>query len=235
MTKPILKQPSLARRLKSSVHELQRNAGRLFKGPTSGMRTDLTANGVPVLFIHNPRTGGRSLESFFNVRRLSHAFPIERLAARHWEENFVVTSIRHPVDRFFSGYFGFIRSSSKNSLVKLYGWEVKKLSPLEYLELISNHPRHIGPQVQWTDFPSPNKPRADLVLRFEEIATWEEAMVSAGIVIRDRRMPHIGKSGNRENLGIGDLGITEEEFRLLQTRLLEYYNSDFEAFGYRIK
>jgi hypothetical protein len=98
-----LEQPSIARRLLVSVHAVQRNAGRLLKGPTSGMKTDILADGIPVIFIHNPRTGGRSLEAFFNIRRLSHAFPIERLSEKHWRESFVVTSVRHPLDRFFRG------------------------------------------------------------------------------------------------------------------------------------
>lgn len=94
-----LKQPSLLRRAKDQVHLIQKSLRP--KGPGAGMRTDVVAHGKPVLFVHNPRAGGRSLEAFFNVQRLSHSYPSEVLAETHWLDSFIVTSVRHPIDRFF--------------------------------------------------------------------------------------------------------------------------------------
>jgi hypothetical protein len=125
-----------------------------------------------------------------------------------------------------------VRAPGKNSFVKLYGWGIKDLSPLEYLELIKSHPKHIGPQVQWTEFPSTEKPSADLILRFEDIGEWMKKMVEAGLDIGERRMPHIGNSGNRGNLVADDVGLTEEEFRKLKNEIAVYYKPDFEAYGY---
>jgi hypothetical protein len=196
------------------------------------MRTDVAAHGKPVLFIHNPRAGGRSLERLFNVRRLSHAFPVERLAERHWCDNFIVTSIRDPWTRFFSGYFGFVRAPGKNGLVKLYGWGVKSLTPLEYLDLIRKHPKHIGPQVQWTDFPSTIKPRADLLLRLEDVGDWEGILRRSGVEIGDRTIPHVGKSGNTNHISPDSVGLNAAEFDRLRRNVEEYYAADYREFGY---
>ena len=132
-------------------------------------------------FIHNSRAGGRSLEGFLNVKRLSHAFPVDRLSEKDWCENLVVTSVRHPLNRFISGYFGFVMGPGKNSLVKLYGWGIKDLDAL-----------------------SSQKPRADLVL-FEDIGNWQDDMREAGIDVGDRKIPHIGKSGNKKTIGPEDV------------------------------
>ena len=59
-------------RLKSAKASLARN---LRLGPTSGMITTVTVDRQPVIFIHNPRAGGSSLERYLGVKRLSHAFP----------------------------------------------------------------------------------------------------------------------------------------------------------------
>ena len=227
-----LKKPSLGRQALERLHGVQKGAGRFFKRPTSGMRTELTANGKPVIFIHNPRAGGRSLEAFFNVERLSHAFPVDRLNEKHWLENFVVTSVRHPLERFFSGYFSFVMTPVKNSLVKLYGWGIKELDALEYLDLIKKHPSHIGPQVQWSDFPSVTKPRADLVLRFENIAKWSEDIAAAGVDIQGRTIPHIGKSGNKKEVEPADVRLDARGFTILKDRVFDHLRADFEAFGY---
>ena len=232
MPNPPLKSPSLVRRLRMQVHEAQRSVGHLVKGPTSGMRTGLTAHGKPVLLIHNPRTGGRSLEELFHVKRLSHVFPVERLAERHWCKSYIVTSVRHPWTRFFSGYFGFVRAPGKNGLVKLYGWGVKSLTPLEYLDLIKKHPKHIGPQVQWTDFPSTTKPRADLVLKLEDVRDWESILRRGGVEIRDRTIPHVGKSGNMNDISPESVGLDARDFELLRRKVEDYYASDYLAFGY---
>lgn len=198
------------------------------------MRTDVVAHGKPVLFVHNPRAGGRSLEAFFNVQRLSHSYPSEVLAETHWLDSFVVTSVRHPIDRFFSSYFGNVRAPQRNSLVKKYGWGIKELNPVEFLEIIKRHPRHVGPQVQWSDFPSKTKPRADLVLRLEDVATWQTAMRDAGIEIGDREVPHKGKSKNKAKRDLSDLGLTEQAYRDLCAELEAYYSADYEAFGYEL-
>ena len=169
-----------------------------------------------------------------NVKRLSHAFPVDRLSEKDWCENFVVTSVRHPLNRFFSGYFGFVMGPGKNSLVKLYGWGIKDLDALEYLRLIKKHPAHIGPQVQWSDFPSSQKPRADLVLSFENIGNWQDDMREAGIDFGDRKIQHIGKSGNKKTIGPEDVRLGPKEFEQLKAEVFEYFQADFEAFGYSI-
>jgi hypothetical protein len=144
MTKRQLRKPTLLRRALDLVHEVQWRAGGLVKGPSAGMRTDARVGERPVLFIHNPRTAGRSLEAMLNVKRLSHRFPSEKLTERQWRAAFIVSAVRHPLDRFHSHYKKIVTSRKTNRLVKLYGEGVYELSPMEFLDLIRMHPRYGG-------------------------------------------------------------------------------------------
>lgn len=225
--------PGPLRRALNALHGTQRLAGRLVPHPTSGMRTDVMAGGRKVLFFHNPRTGGRSLEAFFNVKRKSHKFPSEKLSERQWLDHFIVTSIRHPMDRFLSSYYGNILTPQRNGLVKQYGWGVKNLTPFEFLELIQLNPHRIGLQTQWTNFPSARKPRADLVLRLEEASEWEAQMRAAGLEIGDRRVPHRGKGKYDRTRHLERLKLTPDEFERLRKAVEAYYNTDYEVFGYK--
>lgn len=233
MTKRPLMSPSLMRRTKDNVHKIQKRINRtLFRGPGPGMRTDVVAHGKAVIFVHNPRTGGRSLENLLGVKRLSHSYPFEKLDERHWLDSFVVTSIRHPLDRFFSGYFGACKTDWEGSLVKRYGLGIHDLNPVEYLHLIKNHPRYAGPQTNWTDFPSLRKPRADLVLRLEDVSDWEDQMRGAGLELGGRSLRHIGKSKNAASRNPKDLALSENEYSKLIHDVEAYYAADYETFGY---
>lgn len=229
---PLLKNPTVARRTLDRIHQGQKFLGRIKRSPGAGMQTDLFVNGKPVVFVHNPRTGGRSLETFFNIKRLSHSYPVEKLSEKHWLANFVVTSVRHPLDRFYSGYFGSVKMPGRNRLVKMYGPGVKQLSPLEFLAIVQRHPRHGGLQTQWTDFPSATKPRADLVLKLEESANWEEMLRVAGINYGSRQIPHHGKSGNASMTRGEVLGLTEGEQVEIREAVEEYFATDYSEFCY---
>jgi len=231
MSLAALKKPSLLRRAKDQAHRVQ-NALRP-KGPGLGMRTDVTAGGKPVLFSHNPRTGGRSLEAFLNVKRLSHGYPVEKLTEQQWLDHFIVSSVRHPIDRFFSGYFGLTRKGETNSLIKQFGWGVTDLNALEFFELTEDFPRHNGVQTQWTDFPSAEKPRADLVLRLEEVDQWVPQMLDAGLSVEGRVLPHKGKTDKSGTMrDLSKLGLTEPEYLLLCEKIEARHASDYDTFGY---
>lgn len=229
---PNLKSPSVADRLLLGLRSQQRNLRKLSARVGRGMATDVTRDGVPVIFIHNPRAGGRSLEKLFNVQHLSHAFPKEKLTEKLWLSHFVVTSVRHPLDRFFSGYFGNVRSDWSGSLVRKYGPGIKELRPIEFLAVIQREPRNTGPQVQWTDFPSKRKPRADLVLKLEEVGDWENRIRAAGVEIGERDLPHIGKSANSAGRQADLLNMPPSEYAEVREAVETYYAEDYDAFGY---
>lgn len=214
------------------VHTIQGRLAKLWGRPTSAMRTDLTAGGKPVIFLHNPKTGGKSLREFLHVERDSHAFASERLSERHWLATFSVAAVRDPFERFLSNFYDRILKGNRNALVKLYGPEVLSIDPFGYLEILRADPIFGGPQTLWTDFPSARKPRADLVLRFEEIATWKDQMIGAGMDVGNRDFPHINKSRRAESNHLDTLKLSQAEFDRLESEVRAFFATDYTAFGY---
>jgi hypothetical protein len=230
MTRRPLREPTLLRRAMDLGHRLQLRLGGLVKGPSAGMRTDAVVDGRPVLFIHNPRTAGRTVEAMLGVKRLSHRFPSEKLTEAQWLDAFVVSAVRHPLDRFWSHYKKVVTSGKPNRLVKLYGEGVYDLTPMEFFDLIGLHPHYGGPQTQWTDFPCVAKPRADLVLRFEEIGRWPEVLREAGVIEGDVEMKHFGSSARRG--GRRKVKFSQAEVDAVRAAVEARYAGDYATFGY---
>jgi hypothetical protein len=233
MTKTVLRQPSFLWHLKRGAKTTQNLLGGFVKGPTSGMRTNMVMNEKPVIFIHNPRTGGRSLECFFGVKRLSHRFPSEKLAEKHWLSHYVISTVRHPFDRFISFYLGFVKSKKKNSLTKKHGEGIFELCPFEFWDLVKPMDRFSCMQQNWTNFPSSEKPEADLILRFEEISAWTTLLEQAGFSLLCKNLPHVGKSVSGKQSNLESLNMTDSEIIILRTKVEKHFASDFAYFGYK--
>jgi hypothetical protein len=214
------------------VHDLQSALAKAWGRPTSGMLTDLELDGRPVIFLHNPKTAGKSLRRFLHVKRHSHSTASARLSPKHWHGTFSIVAVRHPFERFLSGYYDRVRGPDMNGHVKLYGPEFKKISPFEFLEVIKESPRFSGRQVQWTDYPSAEKPRADLILRHETIGTWKDQMLAAGLAVADRELPHLNRSARAGSDHLEQLKLTAAEFARLELAVKDHFRCDYEAFGY---
>ncbi len=129
------------------LQEWQSALGRLYGRPTSGMLTDFQLEGRPVIFLHNPKTGGKSLRLMLGVKRLSHTPPVERLSARNWERCFSVVAVRDPFERFLSGYFNHVRQPKENALTRVYAGSSSRYRPsiiLRCLTGIRNSGDHNG-------------------------------------------------------------------------------------------
>ena len=214
------------------LHRFQGRLAKLWGRPTSAMRTGLTRNGQDVIFLHNPKTGGKSLREFLNVERDSHAYASERLSERQWLRTFSIVAVREPFERFLSNYYDRILKKNNNALVKRYGPEVLSIDPFGFLEILKDEPIFGGPQTLWTDFPSTAKPRADMVLRFENIENWKDELIEAGLAVHDRDFPHINKSRRAGSNHLEALGLTQDEFDRLEETVRAYFSSDYDAFGY---
>ena len=229
---PLERRPKGPFGLIDRLHGAQAVLARMWGRPTDAMRTDLVCDGRAVIFLHNPKTGGKSLRQFLHVRRDSHAYASERLSPRQWLATFSVVAVREPFERFLSNYYDRVLKGNDNALVRLYGPEFKRIDPFTYLEVLKREPIFGGPQTLWTDYPLPAKPRADLVLRYEDIASWKERMVAAGLDVADRDLPHVNRSRRAGSDHLADLRVTPEGFARLEAAVKDHFRGDYLAFGY---
>lgn len=214
------------------MHYLQHVLAKAYGRPTSAMLTDLVKDGMPVIFLHNPKTAGKSLRKFFEVKRHSHSIAADRLSEQSWLSTFSVAAVREPFERFLSGYYDRIMKQNDNALTRLYGPEIKNSTPFDYLDIIKETKIFGGIQTRWTDYPSVKKPRADLILRYEEIGLWKDQMVAAGLDVADRPFPHLNRSKRAESDHLATLKMTAAEFARLEEAVHDHFAGDYEAFGY---
>lgn len=220
------------RKLKDRAHAAQHYAACLYGKPLGGMLTDLTLQGRPVIFLHNPKTGGTSLGKFLHVKRRSHNRPAHVLSEKSWLNCFSIVVVRHPFERFLSSYYHNILRGNENSLVRRYGPAVNQLSAFEFLDLLSEV-KNTGPQVNWAHYPSATKPHADLILRFENIQSWKSDMLALGLDVGARDLPHANKSERAMSDHLDRLGLSLAEFERLEARVREHFAMDYLAFGYQ--
>ena len=214
------------------IHDLQSVLAKAWGRPTNAMLSDLQRDGKPVIFLHNPKTGGKSLRQFLHVVRASHSFASDRLSEKHWLNTFSVVGVREPFERFLSDYYDRVLKQRDNGLVKIFGPDFKKISPFEYLEVIKVMPKVGGCQIQWADYPSATKPRADLVLRHETIGSWKDQMIAAGLAVGDREFPHLNRSKRADSNHLDTLKMSKPDFQRLEEAIRDHFRCDYEAFGY---
>lgn len=215
------------------LRQLQEGAARVYGRPTSAMRTNYDVDGKPVIFIHNPQTGGTSLGRALGVKRRSHATAADRMREKYWLQSFCVVVVRDPFNRFVSSYYGTVMPEEPtNGLVKMYGPGIKTLTPFEFLDLLKLEPRFGGSQLPYISFPSKTKPYADLILRFEEIGTWQVKLAASGLNVADFRLPHENSKKNKPKDVLDILKVNAGELEELRVRVKNQFARDYEVLGY---
>lgn len=199
----------------------------------SPWKTGHEVDGKPVLLIHNPKAAGSSLKALVGARGTTHSMPRLILSERAWRAHFIILSVRHPFDRFLSGYSFFVGGKHTGTLWRAHGAALRQMDPFAFLEFIKQYPEKLGPQVNWGLYPSAAKPRADLILKVEESANWPEQLRQAGLTVSGAEVPQLNNSRPAGHLADGVLGLAPEETQRLKTRVETYFAADYESFGYR--
>lgn len=215
------------------LRTIQEIAAKAYGRPTSAMRTQYDVGGRPVIFIHNPQTGGTSLGKALGVKRRSHATAGDRMNEKFWLKTFSIVVVRDPFSRFTSSYYGTVMPEHPiNGLVKMYGPKIKTLTPFEFLELLKIEPRFGGSQLPYVSFPSKTKPYADLILRFEEIKDWPVILASKGLDTAGFNLPHANSKSNKPKNPLDILNVSESECCELRQLVNMHFSQDYEVLGY---
>lgn len=188
-------------------------------------------DGRTVIILHNPKAAGSTLKHLLGVKGTTHMMPRHGIRQKTWRNVYSVVAVRHPFDRFVSGYSYHVLKGAKTSMATEYGPSLFELSPFEYLGLAEHYPEALGHQTNWTHYPDIEKPYADLILKTEDSATWVETLSKTGLPVVSEivwRNP----SRDAETTVAETLGLDDEELRDLEERVYDYYRRDYEAFGY---
>ena len=197
-------------------------------------KTSHTVDGKPVLFVHTPKSAGSSLKTLLGCRigKTTHAMPRLVMRQSDWHNSFVITSVRHPFDRFVSSFSFVVKRKGSRTLHRVYGDELSKLDPFEYLEFIQQFPEKLGLQTQWIQYPSKTKPTADLILRVEESSGWRDQLLLAGISNLPEKSEHRNGSRKKDSTLESVLGICQSDIEMLETKVKTVFSDDYAAFNY---
>ena len=233
-SEPVELAPSLHRN--AVVRQVYFSSKRLYRllGKTpSAMVTSLALEGRPVLFSHAPKAGGSSLRQLLGTRGMTHSMPELVLSPSTWHRAFIIAPVRHPFDRFVSGYSYHVRSAYAGTLYRTHGKALKALDPFQYLTFISQYPEKLGPMANWTDYPSTTKPRADLVLRIEDSSRWVEQLTNAGLNLAGRELGHLNATRPAGATPESVLDLEDSAVERLRQMVYRAYAKDYEDFGYQ--
>lgn len=193
-------------------------------------RTELRVDGRPVVVIHNPKAAGSTLKAMLGVRGTTHTMPRLAYSRRMWRGTFSVVAVRHPFDRFVSGYTFMVRDG-RGIMRRHPRDEVAAMTPLDFLDFIRDYPEKLGPQVNWACHPDPDKPMADLVLRVEESGDWHRRLAAAGIPARP--LPERRNTSRAEGEDYArSLCLDSAALDRLEALVFAEYGVDYATFGY---
>lgn len=209
----------------------------LFLGkPSSGMKTAFKVEGKPMIFLHNPKCAGTSVGKYLGVKRRSHTYASKRLSLKWWLSTYSIVIVREPTERFFSSYYDQMKGDHETFLIRKYGRKVLNISPIEYLGILKENPKLCGPQTLWTDYPSSVKPRADLVVKFEDLAQLPSLLDALGVKGLPNKLPIKNVGAKRSQVSAIDhakiLNLQQKDYENLLERIQIYYADDYREFGY---
>lgn len=185
-----------------------------------------------VYLFHPPKTAGSWLrQALGTYGKVNHGRPADLVTPVDWLGSLSITTARHPLSRFLSGY-----RFHQNYDGLLKQKMVSLRSPFDYLNFLR---REHHRQWEYAVFPSFRKFRVDVVLKFEEFGTWADTLRTFGVVLNldtpPRKLSGVVPVPASPGLAdvIGVTGLEEEEAWRLVRLVERHYWPDYLFFGYR--
>ena len=172
-------------------------------------------------FVHNPKCMGTSLKKWLGLRtdNADHRFPTIMMNKEGWETYTTVVVVRHPIDRFVSSYNFHCKSDYAGGYLQKYP-NLKQWDMDTYFETMrTGEPYCLAPQWKYAVHLRSEAP-PDFLIRMEDpIQELERLASSLNIPLT---VPKLNRNGGQKEQPNG---------QLLQ-KLTQYYERDFQLFGY---
>ncbi len=194
-------------------------------------RTPHVVDGRPLVVIHNPKAAGSTLKAMLGAKGTTHTMPRLAYSRAMWRRTFSVVAVRHPFDRFVSGFAFMINKRRGGVIQREMGDRLAGMDPFTFLTFIQQYPEKLGHQVNWSHHPDPQKPTADVILKVEESADWFDQLSALGVPVTpapERLNPARSKGEKLTQT----LGLDEDEVARLEEAVFAEYREDYEAYGY---
>lgn len=180
------------------------------------------------IFVHNPKAGGTSLRDILSLPKkgiYSHNTPTFLVSKKDWENNFSITVVRNPLDKFISAYF-FICNRNYSGYFRRKYPEIYKFTPRQFFETFKNELFITVPQYRYTRHFLSTK-AVDFVIRLEHLERDLKLLSKiTGLKIKNRNLPHLNNREYDERLILKDKKLVKD--------VQEYYRSDYQIFGYEL-
>nr|WP_272507970.1 sulfotransferase family 2 domain-containing protein [Salinibacter ruber] len=179
------------------------------------------------IFIHIPKTAGTSVKNLVGLTpgMTMHTKPTNMVHKKTWKQYTSFTIVRNPLDRFFSNYFFHTSPKYEGGLTSICPG-LKEMGVREYFyrlkEVDSNH---IDPQHEFITHKYSSK-ILDHILKLDNIKNDIKKICNI-FGIKNCTMPRKNSSGKYKH----KVQIEEETLE----DIINYYQKDFDLFGYRIK
>lgn len=172
---------------------------------------------LKLIWIHVPKTGGRSIENAINIDAKGHR-SVRQKKIRAPKDYLSAAFVRHPADRLWSAYNSGLQYKRHRRYMKNFGsWET-------FVDTIDEHYRniyHTLPMTYWLCIK--NKLSVDFIGRFENIHEDYEKLCDI-LNVPANPLPHLNKSKH--------IPWQEACNKKCLKKIEQFYRKDFELFNY---
>lgn len=187
-----------------------------------------------VVFVHNPRCGGVSVTGALYGRHVGHhsAGFLKNVYPNIWEKSFIVSVVRHPVDRFMSAIRYLQQGGTSDAKIGYRGEYVRQLGDIEKVIEWLSRPRHhwlvdytLQRQVNFILSGNIDIHEYDLLVPFDCIGELDSLL--SYLCSEKKTLSYTNSS-----LGLG--GVKQKKSEAISPQVLNfiqnYYKQDFELY-----